>query len=70
MTRLILRLMVALLAFGFGVALERFFISPKPAEVPKVPSAERCDPSRIEVRTIFVPPLPCAATTATRHFRL
>ena len=58
MTRLILRLMVALLAFGFGVALERFFILPKPAGVPKVPSAERCDPSRIEVRTIFVPPPP------------
>ena len=56
MTRLILRLMTAILTFGFGVALERFFISPKPAEV--VQSAERCDPSRIEVRTIFVPPPP------------
>lgn len=58
MTRLILRLMTAMLTFGFGVALERFFISPKPAEVSKVQTAERCDPSRSEVRTIFVPPPP------------
>ena len=58
MTRLILRLMMAMLTFGFGVALERFLISPRPAEVPKVQTAERCDPSRIEVRTIFAPPPP------------
>lgn len=65
MKRLILRLMTALLTFGFGVALERFFISPAPAERPKVQSAERCDPSRIEVRTIFVPPPP--APTPSPH---
>lgn len=58
MTRLILRLMAAMLTFGFGVALERFFISSKPAEVPRVQSAERCDPSHIEARTISVPPPP------------
>jgi hypothetical protein len=55
MTRLILRLLTALLAFGFGVALERFLISPAPAEVPKVESPAACDPSRTEVRTVFVP---------------
>lgn len=61
MNPLILRLMTALLTFSFGVALERFLISPKPGEVPKV--AERCDPSRIEVRTIFVPPPPAPSPT-------
>ena len=70
MTRLILRLMTALLTFGFGVALERFLISPKPAEVSKVPAAERCDPSRIEVRTIFVPapPAPSPSPRAILDF--
>jgi hypothetical protein len=53
MKRLILRLTVAILAFGLGIAIDRIFISPKLIEAPKV---ERCDPSRIEVKTIFVPP--------------
>ena len=58
MKRLILRLTVAILAFGLGVAIDRIFISPQPIEGPKV---ERCDPSRIEVRTVFVPPGPAPA---------
>jgi hypothetical protein len=46
-------LTVAILAFGLGIVIDRLFISPKLIEAPKV---ERCDPSRIEVKTIFVPP--------------
>ena len=53
MKRLILRFAVAILAFVFGVVAERIFISRAPVELPKV---ERCDPSRVEVKTVFVPP--------------
>lgn len=53
MKRLILRFAVAILAFVLGVVTERIFISRTPLELPKI---ERCDPSRIEVKTIFVPP--------------
>lgn len=53
MKRLVLCFAVAILAFVLGVLAERIFISRTSAEMPKV---ESCDPSRIEVRTVFVPP--------------
>jgi hypothetical protein len=56
MTRLSLRLLTAILAFTLGLVADRVLISLKPVELSKPQSAERCGPSRVEVRTVFVPP--------------
>jgi hypothetical protein len=53
MKRLILRLMLAILAFNCGLLAHRKFGSPKPVEVQ---SSQVCVPDRVEVRTVFVPP--------------
>jgi hypothetical protein len=54
MTGSILRLTVAILAFGFGLTIDRLFISRTVDEKP--PAQVTCDPNRIEVRTVFIPP--------------
>jgi hypothetical protein len=53
MNRWILRLKVATIAFGLGVVVHQLFVFRK---APMVQPVQRCDPARIEVKTVFVPP--------------
>jgi hypothetical protein len=56
MKNMLLRLLTAILAFSFGVVVDRVLVSREVWDLPPPQLAERCDPSRIEVKTVFVPP--------------
>lgn len=58
MKLLIMRLGVAILAFSFGLAIDRILFSPIPAEIPPVHNSEVCGPSPVELPRIFHPPPP------------